>query len=53
VGVFCVFLSSCVLYCVGGKEEPKKKKEKKACIKEVVFLLWWVWDGLVALVWIC
>jgi hypothetical protein len=31
-----VFLSSCVLYCVGGKEE-QKKKEKKACIEEVVW----------------
>ncbi len=51
VGVFCVLLSSCVLYCVGGKEEQKKKRKRLALKK--CALLWWAWDGLVALLWIC
>ncbi len=44
-----VFPSSCVLYCVGGKEE--QKKEKKACIEEVVLcfsgcgMVWSLWFG--------
>jgi hypothetical protein len=39
VVVFCVFLSSCVLYCVGGKEGRTKKKRKRLALKKWCFAL--------------
>jgi hypothetical protein len=40
-----VFLSSCVLYCVGGKEEPKKKGKRLALKKWCFALVGVGWFG--------